>query len=132
MARESRRRAPRPSPLADLDVVNFEQVDISRLSPVGVRPGLARYLLDLFQRRHFIWADSRARAFSGNKDTLLGNLWLIGRPILDGFAYYIIFGLVLGTSRGVDNFIGFLLVGVFRTLRWALIPVYRYTLAYGK
>ncbi|HEY9468211.1 MAG TPA: ABC transporter permease [Propionibacteriaceae bacterium] len=112
MAREHR-RTPRQSPLADLDVVNFEQVDISRLSPVGVRPNLGRYLADLHQRRHFIWADSRARAFSGNRDTLLGNLWLIGRPILDGFAYYVIFGLILGTSRGVENFIGFLLVGVF-------------------
>ena len=113
MARESRRRTPRQSPLADLDVVNFERVDISRLSPVGVRPGLARYMADLFQRRHFIWADSRAKAFSGNKDTLLGNAWLIGRPILDGFAYYVIFGVLLGTSRGVDNYVGFLLVGVF-------------------
>ncbi len=113
MARKSHRRQPRRSPLADLDVINFEQVDISRLSPVGVRPSLGRYVAGLFQRRHFIWADARARAFSGNRDTLLGNAWLIGRPILDGFAFYIIFGLVLGTSRGVENFVGFLLVGVF-------------------
>jgi hypothetical protein len=25
-----------------------------------------------------------------------------------------------------------LLLAMFRTLRWALVPVYRYTLAYGK
>lgn len=113
VARDSQRRLLRQSPLDELDVVNFERVDISRLSPVGVRPTLGRYVWGLHQRRHFIWADARAKAFSGNKDTLLGNLWLIGRPILDGFAYYVIFGLVLGTSRGVENFIGFLLVGVF-------------------
>ncbi|MDC5698347.1 ABC transporter permease [Intrasporangium calvum] len=113
MARESQRRPHRRSPLDEVDVINLERVDISRLSPVGVRPTLGRYLWGLHQRRHFIWADSRARAFSGNKDTILGNLWLIGRPILDGFAFYIIFGVILGTSRGVENYIGFLLVGVF-------------------
>ena len=112
MARDHR-RSPRRSPLADLDAVIFEQVDISRLAPVGVRPGLARYIADLHQRRHFIWADSRARAFSGNKDTLLGNLWLIGRPILDGFAFYVIFGLVLNAGGGTGNFVAFILVGVF-------------------
>lgn len=113
VARESQRRPHRRSPLDEVDVINLERVDISRLSPVGVRPTLGRYLWGLHQRRHFIWADSRARAFSGNKDTILGNLWLIGRPILDGFAFYIIFGVILGTSRGVENYIGFLLVGVF-------------------
>lgn len=101
------------SALDDLDTVNVERVDISRLSPVGQRPPLGSYLMALARRRHFIWADSRARAFSGNRDTLLGNLWLVGRPILDGIAYYVIFGLVMGTSRGIDNFIGFLLVGIF-------------------
>jgi len=103
----------RSSPLEEVEDINLESVDIARLEPVGRRPSIGAYVRALAQRRHFIWADSRARAFSGNRDTLLGNLWLIGRPILDGLAYFIIFGLVLGTSRGVDNYVGFLLVGVF-------------------
>jgi teichoic acid transport system permease protein len=103
----------RVSPLADLDDINLETVDISRLRPVGTRPPLPEYVRALWGRRHFIVADSGARAFSGNRDTLLGNVWLIGRPILDGLVYFLIFGVLLGTSRGIENFIGFLLVGLF-------------------
>lgn len=80
---------------------------------IGRRPSLGRYLRELWQRRHFIYADSRARAFSGNRDYILGNLWLIGKPILDGLTYYIIFALILQVDRGMDNFVGFLLIGVF-------------------
>ena len=43
---------------------------------------------------------------------ILGNLWLILNPILDVAVYAFIFGLVLRTSRGIDNFIGFLIIGV--------------------
>jgi teichoic acid transport system permease protein len=110
MRREVRTRT---SPLSEVSYVNLESVDVSRLKPVGQRPRLGAYTRALWGRRHFIFADSRARAFSGNRDTLLGNAWLVGKPILDGLAYFIIFGLLLGTSRGVDNYIGFLLVGVF-------------------
>ncbi|WP_281965244.1 ABC transporter permease [Serinicoccus marinus] len=83
------------------------------LRPVGRRPPLATYVRQLWQRRHFIYADSRARAFHGHRDMLLGNLWLIGVPILQGLVYFIIFGLVLRTSRGIENFPGFLMVGIF-------------------
>lgn len=67
----------------------------------------------LWQRRHFIIADSRTRAFSGNRDMLLGNLWLIGQPILQGMIYYIVFALVLRVDRGIENFPGFLMIGIF-------------------
>src|SRR5690606_5095088 len=77
------------------------------------RPALPTYLAQGWQRRHFIYADSRARAFSGNRDFLLGNLWLVGRPILEGLVYFIIFGLILGTDRGIENFPGYLMIGVF-------------------
>lgn len=90
-----------------------ERVDISRLSPVGRRPPLISYVRQLWGRRHFIWADSRARAFAGNKDTLLGRFWLVGRPILDGATYFLIFGVLLKASGGVENYIGFLIIGVF-------------------
>lgn len=83
------------------------------LRPVGGRPRLGRYLGLLWQRRHFIYFDSRAKAFSGNRDYLLGNLWLVGKPILDGMIYYLVFGLILRTTRGIDNYTGFLLIGIF-------------------
>jgi teichoic acid transport system permease protein len=34
-------------------------------------------------------------------------------PLLNAAVYYLIFGLLLGTSRGVDNYIPFLVTGVF-------------------
>ncbi|GAA4868548.1 ABC transporter permease [Serinicoccus chungangensis] len=80
---------------------------------MGERPTLPSYVRRLWRRRHFIGAEARAKAFSGNRDMLLGNLWLIGVPILQGLAYYLIFGLILNTSRGIENFTGFLLIGVF-------------------
>ena len=101
------------SPLSEAEDVQLEVVDISRLKPVGQRGSLPSYLHQLWKRRYFIWADSRARAFSGNRDTLLGRFWLVGKPVLDGLTYFLIFGVVLGTARGVDNYIGFLLIGVF-------------------
>jgi teichoic acid transport system permease protein len=95
------------------DDLLVERVDVSRLMPVGRRPPLGSYVRQLWGRRYFIWADSRARAFAGNKDTLLGRFWLVGRPILDGFTYFLVFGVLLNASRGVENYIGFLLIGVF-------------------
>ena len=83
------------------------------LRPIGRRPTLGGYVRQLWQRRHFIYADSRARAFAGNRDMLLGNLWLIGVPILQGMVYFIIFALILKVNRGIPNFTGFLLIGVF-------------------
>lgn len=100
------------SELSTLAVV-VEKVDVSRLRPIGERPPLGEYVRQLWQRRHFIWADSRLRAFSGHRDTVLGRFWLVGQPLLDGLAFFLIFGLVLGTRVGVTNFIAFLLVGTF-------------------
>lgn len=83
------------------------------LRPVGGRPPLGRYLRQLWQRRYFVYADSRARAFSGHRDMLLGNVWLIGVPVLQGLVYFVIFGLILRTTRGIENFTGFLIIGIF-------------------
>ncbi len=108
-----RRRNKVQAALAELDAATFDETDLSRLRPVGQRQPLGPYVASLWGRRHFIWADSRARAFSGNRDTILGRFWLVGRPLLDGLMFYVIFGLLLGASRGVPNYIGFLLIGVF-------------------
>ncbi|GAA5022861.1 ABC transporter permease [Terrabacter aeriphilus] len=108
-----RRRSRIQTALADVGTAHFDAVDVARLQPVGQREPLGRYVSSLWGRRHFIWADSRARAFSGNRDTVLGRFWIVGRPILDGATYFLIFGVLLGASRGVPNYIGFLLTGVF-------------------
>jgi len=43
----------------------------------------------------------------------LGQLWQVMTPLLNAAVYYLIFGLLLGTSKGIDNFIAFLVTGIF-------------------
>lgn len=87
-------------------------LDASKLRPIGVRPPLGTYIAQLWQRRGFIWMDSRHRAATQNSRNRLGNLWLLLRPIFDAAFYYVVFGLILRGSGGVDNFAAFVVVGV--------------------
>ena len=43
----------------------------------------------------------------------LGQVWQILTPLLNVAVYYLIFGLILNTKRGVPDFIAFLVIGVF-------------------
>ncbi|GII97627.1 transport permease protein [Sediminihabitans luteus] len=81
--------------------------------PVGTRPPIATYTRRLWQRRHFLVAEARARVAAGTRQTILGTAWLVLSPVLDGVTYYLIFGLLLETHRGIENFLGYLVVGVF-------------------
>lgn len=71
------------------------------------------YALGIWQRRDFIryLAESQLRAQQMN--TVLGNLWHLLNPLLQIGVYYLIFGVVLGVDRGVDNFIAFIAIGLF-------------------
>ncbi|MBO0922491.1 ABC transporter permease [Cellulomonas sp. zg-ZUI222] len=74
---------------------------------------MAEYLHLLWKRRHFIAADARAKVSTRNSGTLLGRAWLVLSPLMDATVYLVIFGLLLRSSRGIDNFIGYLVIGVF-------------------
>ncbi|MFB7798562.1 ABC transporter permease [Isoptericola sp. NPDC056134] len=91
----------------------LEVVSTGRLSQVGARPPIRTYLAQLWKRRHFLWAEARAKVTSGTRETLLGQAWLVINPMLNGLAYYLIFGLVLGGKGGIPNFLGYLIIGVF-------------------
>lgn len=96
--------------------------DPSGLFHIGARPPLAAYLRQLWDRRHFIWFDSRQRAANTNNRNILGNLWLILRPMMDAAFYYVIFALLLEVDRGMDNFPAFLVIGIlmFRSTTGAI------------
>lgn len=83
------------------------------LIPVGRRPSLPTYLRQLWDYRSFIMFDSQARVASDNSEESLGKLWMVLNPILNGATYFLVFGLLLGTGRGVPNFIAYLVIGVF-------------------
>ncbi|NUL48774.1 ABC transporter permease [Cellulosimicrobium funkei] len=88
-------------------------VQMSGLRRVGARPHLGNYLRRLWDVRHFITYEARVSVGAQNRENRLGNLWLVLTPVLNGATYFLIFGVLLGTSRGVENFIGFLTIGVF-------------------
>lgn len=80
---------------------------------LGIRQPVSRYLRDLWARRDYLVTVARADLHSQNYDTFLGNLWHIFDPLLQISVYFLVFGLILQTDRGIDNFIAFLAVGVF-------------------
>ncbi|WP_164996664.1 ABC transporter permease [Actinomyces minihominis] len=82
------------------------------LSRVGQRPGFFQYWAEVWNRRAFILADARAKAFQTTRGMLLGKIWLVVAPFLNAAIFWVIFGLLLKTSRGIDNFIGYLVIGV--------------------
>jgi teichoic acid transport system permease protein len=48
-----------------------------------------------------------------NQNTLFGQLWHLLNPLMLALIYYVIFGMILGISRGgVENYSAFLIVGV--------------------
>ena len=82
------------------------------LKPVTGRPPIPTYLNQLWERRFFINAEAKAKAFASSRNMLLGNIWLLLGPLLDILMYGLIFGVILKTSRGVEHFVLFLVTGV--------------------
>ncbi|MEU7020013.1 ABC transporter permease [Streptomyces sp. NPDC046203] len=85
------------------------------LSVSGARPGLAEYIRQLWGRRHFILAFSQAKLTAQYSQAKLGQLWQVVTPLLNAGVYYLIFGVIIGTSRGMSHsvYIPFLVTGVF-------------------
>lgn len=83
------------------------------LTRVGVRPALRGYLRELWRRRSFAVVLATSQAYAQNTSTYLGQLWAVLKPAMDALVYVIIFGVLLGTSRGLENFVAFIVVGTF-------------------
>jgi teichoic acid transport system permease protein len=83
------------------------------LTQSAARPPFGVYLRSVWQRRNFIWSFASAKNISLYTDSRLGQVWQILTPLLNAAVYYLIFGLLLGTSRGLPDFIPFLVAGVF-------------------
>lgn len=74
---------------------------------------LSTYLRGIWQRREYIGYVARSNLRSRQINSVLGNLWHLLNPLLQISVFFIFFGLVLGTDRGVDNFLGYLSIGIF-------------------
>lgn len=71
--------------------------------------GAAGYLKTLWVRREFAWYMAMGNLRARNASTALGLLWWVLNPLLLGMVYWIVFGLVIKSSRSLD----FLLSGMF-------------------
>lgn len=76
-------------------------------------PSLRAYLADTWRHRDLIRELALARSTAQYSDSLLGRVWQVVTPILNAGIYYVIFGVLLGTKRGIENYPAFLIAGVF-------------------
>ncbi len=93
-----------PSDLAPVPPGLWDPHRTARLGP---------YIGDVWKRRSYMRFVASSELRARQVDTVLGNLWHLLNPALSIATYYLVFGLLLGIDRGVDNFILFLAVGVF-------------------
>jgi teichoic acid transport system permease protein len=83
------------------------------LSVSGARPSLPEYVRQLWARRHFISAFATAKLTAQYSQAKLGQVWQVMNPLLNAAVYFFIFGVLLGTKKGVPDYIPFLVTGVF-------------------
>jgi teichoic acid transport system permease protein len=83
------------------------------LRPSAARPAVPAYLRQLWRRWSFIVAFATARNIAMYTEARLGQLWQVLTPLLNVAVYWLIFGVILNTSKGIPDFISFLVVGVF-------------------
>lgn len=77
------------------------------------KPSFVTYVRDLWRRRDMAAEIARNNVKSEHVDSALGEVWFLLNPLLLIGVYWLIFGKLMGTSRGVENFIAFLSIGVF-------------------
>jgi len=90
-----------------------ELVALHHLHRAGARPPLPEYTRQLAMRRNFITTFATANNAVGYSTSFLGQAWQLLTPLLNVGVYYLIFGVLLHTNRGVHNFIAFLVIGIF-------------------
>jgi len=83
------------------------------LFPVGVREPVRDYVASLRSRWSLIVELARSDLASRHLNTTLGQLWHLINPALSILIYFLIFGVLLDTRRNVEDFLTFLVTGVF-------------------
>ncbi len=83
------------------------------LTAAGKLPSLPAYSRQLWAYRHFIASYANAKVTSSLGKTRLGIFWQVLTPLINAAVYYVIFGIILNTKSGVENFVPYLCTGVF-------------------
>lgn len=82
------------------------------LRRMGLRPDLTEYLRQLWGRREFALLVPLGELRQRNMNTLLGSLWHVLNPLFQALIYYFLFGVVLDTRGGIENYAVWLIVGL--------------------
>lgn len=88
-------------------------LSVEDLQPAAAHTSLGVYLRRIWERRSYLIHVPRSELRNRNMHTVLGNAWNLLNPILAITVYFLVFGLLLDTTRGVEYFIPFLAIGVF-------------------
>ncbi len=84
------------------------------LTPSAQRAPIGLYLRELARRWSFIMGFATARNIAMYTEAKLGQLWQVLAPLLNAGVYFLIFGVIItGVSRGVPDYLPFLVTGVF-------------------
>lgn len=83
------------------------------LVKLGVRAPLRQYLPQIWAKRDFALTVSFGQLRAQNMNSVLGSLWHLLNPLLQAGVYYVIFGVLLGARGDADNYVAFLITGLF-------------------
>ncbi len=78
----------------------------------GVRGGVVSALRDLAAHRELLGMLVRREIKARYKDSALGMVWSLGRPLAMLGIYYVVLGQFLGAARGIDDFAIFVYTGL--------------------
>lgn len=83
------------------------------LTEVGKRPPLAEYLAVTWRMRTFALRLAGSRLIAGLLPNRLGVLWIVLKPLSLAIVYGTIFNFILAGPARPENFVQYLIVGVF-------------------
>jgi teichoic acid transport system permease protein len=83
------------------------------LIDLSKRTSLRGYLGQLWNTRDFVVALPLTNIKAEHQNHILGDLWMVLNPLLFSAVFYVIFGVLLQTREGIENFPLFLITGMF-------------------
>lgn len=78
----------------------------------GVASGTARTLREIWSHRELLGLLTRRELKARYKDSALGFLWSLARPLTQLLIYYVVVGQFLGAARGIEAFAIYIFAGL--------------------
>lgn len=78
----------------------------------GFFSGAARSIGDIWAHRHLWWLLTKRELKARYKDSVLGFLWTLVRPLVNLMIYYLVIGKVLGAERAIPDFAIYVFAGL--------------------